>query len=577
MKKVFLSILLLSNLMAFSQSCEGNYMENPNFEIGIPSNIEDRIWEADSWSKIWDNYRSGEFLSFDAGTSPWVPIIDPVPASGNHGGFWVANSLEGEREGIMNKLGTAILLEDVTYNLNFDLSVLAGYGTPEMGIYGVYNPGVVDITSAYSDTPTNLDLFGTENTVLLATLEVTGPVDGSKQNICLNFSANSEDFPANGITHIFFTRTNAVHGGEKYVGVDNFCLTQIELCNAEIHIESAEYAEIEIGCGGSFEVPVLCQGEIIVESDHCPVEQHMLSIWEWNVVDCSYGDLVYTTTPQTGPMPLSFDIWSLPGFTPSNGTVYWVEWGIYENACTAWDFDYELFMVGEDCCNRDPELELEVWINDLISGYQTVTSATYGWSSDVPFLCDPTRIYDFLTNIPCVDVYTIKNSTFNTNTWTDITNYYSASGTGALPQDISLSSGEYAAGVVNHLQVAIASPYQVVDILWVPGCDPEAELSDFVREPRGRSQESGTDVGSEIKEAGLSIFPNPTQNNFTVKLEERQSGSISVNSVDGKQLLSIHFEKQIEVNVNVSELPAGIYFVNINVDGEITTRKVIKK
>ena len=576
MKKVFLSILLLSSLMASSQNCEGNYMENPNFDIGTPSNIDNRIWEADSWSKIWTNYFSGEFLTFDAGTSPWIAIIDPVPASGNHGGFWVANTVGGEREGIMNKLGTPILSGNASYTLNFDLSVLSGYGTPELGIYGVYNPGVVYTSTSSSNTPTNLNLFGTANTVLLGTLEVTGPVDGSTENVSINFCANSADFPANGITHIFFTRAN-LDGGKKYLGVDNFCLTESETCKAEIHIESPNYVEIETGCGNPLEVPVLCQGEIIVESDHCPVEQHMLSIWEWNPADCSYGNLVYTTTPSSSPMPLSFDIWGLPGFTPSNGTIYWVEWGIYENACTAWDFDYELFMVGEDCCNRDPELELEVWINDVIAGYQTVTSATYGYSYNVPFICDPTRVYDFLTNMPCVDVYKINNSTFNTNTWTDITNYYSTSGTGALPQDISLSSGQYFPGVVNHLQVAIASPYQVIDLLWVPGCDPEIELSDFTRDIKGKRLKSVTNGGNEINETNLSIFPNPTQNNFTVKLEERQSGSISINSADGKQLLSTDFEKQIEVNININELPSGIYFVNINVNGKTTTRKVIKE
>jgi hypothetical protein len=576
MKKVFLSILLLSNLMVFSQSCEGNYIANGDFEIGIAdTDPHENIDDASSWSGIWStNASHGEFYIFN---SILWGASNTSPTTGNYGGFWVGNSPAYEREGIMNELGTAIPFENEAYNLNFDLASIYGVGAAELGIYGVYYTGPTLPSGVTNSTPDNLDLFGPGEVVLLGTVDITGPSVGSKQNISINFCANSEDFPAGGITHIFLTRTELVNGAKRYVGVDNFCLTQRELCNAEIHIESAEYAEIEIGCGGSFEVPVLCQGEIIVESDHCPVEQHMLSIWEWNPADCSYGDLVYTTTPQTGSIPLNFDIWGLPGFTPVNGTIYWVEWAIQQTSCEIWDFDYELFMVGEDCCNRDPELDLEVWINDIIAGYQTVTSATYGWSYDVPFLCDPTRVYDFLTNIPCVDVYTIKNSTFNTNTWVDITNYYSTSGTGALPLDISLSSGQYVAGVVNHLQVAIASPYQVVDILWVPGCDPEAELSDFVREPRGRSQENGTDVGSEIKEAGLSIFPNPTQNNFTVKLEERQSGSISVNSVDGKQLLSIDFEKQIEVNVNVSELPAGIYFVNINVDGEITTRKVIKK
>ena len=576
MKKVLLSFLLLGSLIARSQCCADNYIANADFELGTPTGASDNIGLADSWMGVWDVAAgsTGEFSAWNG----FPTVLNPIPAEGNFGGLWIANYVGGPRDAIMNELTNPIPYSAATYDLTFDLSSLLGDGTQEIAIYGVYDPSTTLATNPpiSSHVPLNLDLYGGTDVVLLSSTLVNSTVDGTKESVTLNFTGNMTGFPLTGITHIFFTRSERTNGGKTYVGIDNLCLTKnVETCVAAISIESAEIIELETGCGTQ-EIPVLCEGEITIISDHCPVDQYMLSIWEWNPDDCTTGDLVYTSEPTPSPLPGSFDIWSL-GFTPTNGTIYWVEWAIQQTPCDGWDFDYALFMVGDDCCNEHDSQELVASIDDFIIGYQTVESAKYGWSYDVPFLCVRDGIYDFLTNTPCSEVYTITNATFNTNLWTDITTLYNTSGPGNVPTHISLTPGQYTPNVVNHLQIAIASPYQVVDILWVPGCDPEIELDDFVIEGKRSPAQGGSNGENEMKEAGLSLFPNPTQNNFTVKLEERQSGSISISSIDGKQLLSTDFEKQIEIDMNISELPTGIYFVNINIDGELITRKVIKK
>lgn len=551
--------------------CEGNYMANGNFEgAGTPSGLSDDIDNAESWMSIWNPaYGTGEFSAFD---TFYPSLLSPTPPSGNYGGFWVSNYTGGEREGIMNELAIPIPYGTDAFDLNFDIAVSRGTENAEIGVYGVYNPSSSQsdlVTSVTSHSPANLALFGPGNVVLLGTIPVTGPDNGYRQNVNMSFCANMAGFPTDGITHIFFTRSELINGGKKFVGLDNFCLQKREVCSASMDLTLAETTILESECG-SFRVPMLCDGQILINDSNCPIEQYMLSIWEYSIADCERDVLVYTNSVAATSAPSSFDLWGLPGFTPVNGKVYFIEWAV-QSSCDNWTFDYELFMAREDCCIDD--IELDAWINDPIVGYQTVTSATYGWSYEVPFLCDPIRIYDFLTNVPCADVYTIKNSTFNTNTWVDLTTHYSVSGSGTVPGSISLSPGQYAAGVVNHLQVAVASPYQVVDILWVPGCDPEIELPTY--EGGGDRSAEFTGVG-EMTNSDFVLFPSPTNDNVTLRFENNQTGRLSIRSMEGKELINQEFANQIEIPVNLNDLSSGIYMVSVHINGKVINQRLIK-
>lgn len=240
-RKLLITLLLCNSIIIAQEDSRGEcstYMSNPDFETNIPTGlyVQNNINDATGWSSIWSGYLSGEFYGED---NFWPQIVNPSVASGNYSGFWINNKINSEREGIMNELSTPILPGNELFTLSFELSVLAGYGTPEMGIYGVYNPSSTVtnlVTDSYSHSPTNMDLFGTGNVVLLGTVDIT-QADNTTQFESISFNTNNTGFPSNGITHIFITRTDSIFSSGKYIGVDNFCLTRQELASNQYNNE----------------------------------------------------------------------------------------------------------------------------------------------------------------------------------------------------------------------------------------------------------------------------------------------------------------------------------------------------
>lgn len=77
----------------------------------------------------------------------------------------------------------------------------------------------------------------------------------------------------------------------------------------------------------------------------------------------------------------------------------------------------------------------------------------------------------------------------------------------------------------------------------------------------------------EVETNLVSLYPNPTNDFFTVQSSEKVV-SVQVYSVTGQKVLSSKNSEKI----NVSALNAGVYFVEIKtVDGKLTTKKIIKK
>ncbi|MDD4142000.1 MAG: T9SS type A sorting domain-containing protein, partial [Bacteroidales bacterium] len=75
----------------------------------------------------------------------------------------------------------------------------------------------------------------------------------------------------------------------------------------------------------------------------------------------------------------------------------------------------------------------------------------------------------------------------------------------------------------------------------------------------------------------LSIYPNPAENVLTVK---GTFENLSVISVERKNLLNVIKSQTTEeiTDVNVSELPAGVYFIKIKVsEKQIVIKKFVKQ
>jgi FAD synthase len=81
-------------------------------------------------------------------------------------------------------------------------------------------------------------------------------------------------------------------------------------------------------------------------------------------------------------------------------------------------------------------------------------------------------------------------------------------------------------------------------------------------------------------EIGMSIYPNPTSNNATVTFNLANASDVLVNVTDlsGKVAQSIDLGSvngAQNVNINVDTLSNGVYMVNVNVNGVVSTQKLV--
>jgi hypothetical protein len=85
-----------------------------------------------------------------------------------------------------------------------------------------------------------------------------------------------------------------------------------------------------------------------------------------------------------------------------------------------------------------------------------------------------------------------------------------------------------------------------------------------------------TTLGIENNElVDFNIYPNPTQENWTVKTKSESMSSIKVYDILGKQVLSLS-PNSIEATINGTSLNSGLYFAQIKTDSGLSNIKLIK-
>ena len=161
--------------------------------------------------------------------------MHPIPDYGGvYAGMWVQSSSQAlplYREGMYGSI-SLIPHDSGPYEFTFwlarlDTSVTSG--DVEIGIYGIYNPLSTYGTQPTSMTePTNLELFGIGNTVLLGVITVPSTKNNTwVQQQPISFNSNMSGFPADGITHIMITRNDGSLNSswrKMYLAFDNFCM-----------------------------------------------------------------------------------------------------------------------------------------------------------------------------------------------------------------------------------------------------------------------------------------------------------------------------------------------------------------
>ena len=97
-------------------------------------------------------------------------------------------------------------------------------------------------------------------------------------------------------------------------------------------------------------------------------------------------------------------------------------------------------------------------------------------------------------------------------------------------------------------------------------------LTPTTRSSRNFVYENGFEIGFE--QDMYAIYPNPASDKINIRVPENSTCNIIVTNINGQTVKSLILNKNN--TVNISDLPSGIFFININDGRKTTVKKFIK-
>jgi len=118
------------------------------------------------------------------------------------------------------------------------------------------------------------------------------------------------------------------------------------------------------------------------------------------------------------------------------------------------------------------------------------------------------------------------------------------------------------------------------DITSTPQSNPDAtwfinDGEDFPLLMWQYTEETG--IKENITTHEITVYPNPTTGELRIKLTSEQINKIEVFDIYGRHLSPLTSHLSPHTSINISDLPAGIYFVKIYTESEVVVKKVIKQ
>lgn len=233
-------------------SCEGNLVQNGDFETGTPTTGDEDITNAANWGGIWSNAGAGASSADFYSDLTGVPggLTAPLPLSqGQFAGFW--SRIQGGdiyREGVLNELNTTILPNTGVYELEFKVACLFSPNTPaSLSVFlanGSINGGAA-VTSGTA--PLNTALFADSWEVVVE--PILSGCDNNFTTYTYIIDSSDPAFPASGANALFFTRTDGVQPG-AYLALDDVCLHSL-CCRDEMAFENAVQNGFDYTTNGS--------------------------------------------------------------------------------------------------------------------------------------------------------------------------------------------------------------------------------------------------------------------------------------------------------------------------------------
>ena len=84
---------------------------------------------------------------------------------------------------------------------------------------------------------------------------------------------------------------------------------------------------------------------------------------------------------------------------------------------------------------------------------------------------------------------------------------------------------------------------------------------------------------TSLKEYSLNkidLYPNPTSGKLTITLEVSNATSVTIRNSLGQLMLVDNQSSSGNLELDISSYPTGIYFLQLEVGGEMVTKKIVK-
>ncbi|MEI6489222.1 MAG: T9SS type A sorting domain-containing protein [Bacteroidota bacterium] len=88
---------------------------------------------------------------------------------------------------------------------------------------------------------------------------------------------------------------------------------------------------------------------------------------------------------------------------------------------------------------------------------------------------------------------------------------------------------------------------------------------------------SGIGIDEILEQNNVSVYPNPASNTITIESTKCKVQSIKIYNVLGEQVNSLKLTGNSKIEIDVSNLTQGVYFVEVETEKGIVRKKFVKE
>ena len=74
----------------------------------------------------------------------------------------------------------------------------------------------------------------------------------------------------------------------------------------------------------------------------------------------------------------------------------------------------------------------------------------------------------------------------------------------------------------------------------------------------------------------ISLYPNPVENLLIVQSNTSSVNKVEIFNIEGQQILEFYSDRQ-RIEIDLTQIPSGLYFAKISSGNDVIAKKIIKK